>query len=512
MRWSITRPALAPTGSSALGWALAALAALAMVAVPAPLNLLAIPAIAVGVACVRAPAVPPVLLVASVPIQAVGAVAVSGVQLTATKAALAASAGALLLHLVTRRDSLRWSSVLVPYGAYLLVMVASLYRAQELRPGIAEIYRWSVAFFALVVVLYGIRSRRAALAIPVAIGAGVLLQAGSGAVQSLQALGPASFAVVGGLTRAYGTFGKPNTYGAYLELSVPLLLAVAMWSTGVLRDRLRRYRLTRLRGMLASRPDRIGLFRAGALALWMGGTALAGLLGIILSFSRGAWLGTAAGLLAMVLASVHRAPVLRAGLAVVAALAVLAVGMRYAPPAIQERYEQLVSQVRLFDARRVIVTDENFAAVERMAHWQTGVAMFEANPFLGVGVGNFNVRFREFHIHPGFPNSAGHAHNYYIHAAAETGVFGLAAYLWLIGTAFAISLRAARTAPDSLGRAFGVGSVGMTAGLMVHNIVENLHVLSLGIHLAAIWALAAMALHDPPWHEPAETGGGTSSL
>jgi len=511
VRFSTAKPLPSLPAPTLFGWALAVAAVLAILILPRPFDLLAIPAVAAGLFYLLVPAAAAVFLVASVPVQATGAVSAGGVEWTATKVALGAAVGALAVHLVTRRETIRWSSILVPYCAYLLVMVASLHDAQFLRPGIAEIYRWSTPLFAFVLVLYVVRSRRAALAIPIAIGAGVLWQATSGVIQSLLELGPASFAAGGGLSRAYGSFGKPNTYAAYLELSAPLLLALAGWGFGQIVEQLRAYRKTRLHGMVASRAERAGVIWWTGFTLWMAVCALAGLVGIVLSFSRGAWLGTAAGLLAMLLVSARGLPIARVAVAGVVAVVLLTGGMRYAPEAVQERYEQLVSQVRLFDARQVIVTPENFAAVERMAHWQTGIAMFQAEPLLGVGVGNFNGRFRDFQVHPGFPTSAGHAHNYYIQAAAETGTLGLAVYLWLIGTALAIALRAARTTRDALSRAVGLGAVGVTVALMVHNVVENLHVLSLGIQLAAIWALAVLALYNPPWSGVAQAEEGTNS-
>ncbi|MBX6342426.1 MAG: O-antigen ligase family protein, partial [Thermomicrobiaceae bacterium] len=141
----------------------------------------------------------------------------------------------------------------------------------------------------------------------------------------------------------------------------------------------------------------------------------------------------------------------------------------------------------------VVITPDNFAAVERMAHWQAGIAMFRAYPLTGVGIGNYNVRYPEFYVHPGFTVSRGHAHNYYIQAAAETGIIGLAAYVILILSALATSLRAALRSPTEIGKALGIGAVGVTAAVMVHNVVEDLHVLNLGVQLAAVWALAALA-------------------
>ena len=502
MRPSIVdRPRDVPLAPFA-GIALALVAAALIVRQPFPVNLGIVPAAGVAVAYLLVPVVSPLLLIASVPMQTVGAFSLGGTGLTATKVALAGSVAVLLIHLVTRRDSLRGSIVLVPYVGYLLTMLLSLKVAQDLGAGFTEIYRWVVTLFAFVLVLYAVRSRRAMLWIVVVMGVGVLGQVAYGAIQSLLALGPASFAVTASVFRAYGTFGKPNTYAGYLEMTGPLLLSMAVWAGRRAAASLGTYRASRQQGLLPSARDRRSLALWVALATLLGVSGLASLLGIVLSFSRGAWLGVAGGILAMLLVSARRLPVLRVAVVAVVAVAIAAGGIHYAPTAIQDRYDQLVSQIRLFDSREVMVTPATFAAVERMAHWQTGLAMFASNPLLGVGVGNFNIRFTEFHIHSGFPVSAGHAHNYYIQALAETGILGLIAYLTLMGTALAMCVRAARTGTDRFVRAVGVGAVGVTVAVMLHNVVEDLHVLNLGIQLAAVWALAVVGLRLSSESEP----------
>ncbi|HCG29506.1 MAG TPA: polymerase, partial [Chloroflexi bacterium] len=52
----------------------------------------------------------------------------------------------------------------------------------------------------------------------------------------------------------------------------------------------------RLGGFAASRSERWELARAVALAVVLGGSAGVMLLGVLISFSRGAWVGVAAGL------------------------------------------------------------------------------------------------------------------------------------------------------------------------------------------------------------------------
>jgi O-antigen ligase len=321
-------------------------------------------------------------------------------------------------------------------------------------------------------------------------GAGALFEGLLGVVQSALNFGPASFAVGANVSRAFGTFGKPNSYAAYLELTGPLLGALAVWSAGRTFATYRRYSAERLKGMEESAELRRALLRRAALTLWFAGCTAASLIGIASSFSRGAWLGTAAAIGTMILVSGRRAPFI-AGAAVLLLGGFLAAGGgQYAPAVARDRFDQLAGQLRFFDSREVVINDENFAAVERMSHWQTGIAMFMAHPVTGVGSGNFNVRFKDFAVNPFFQESRGHAHNYYIHAAAETGMIGLGGYLIFILTALVICFRTARSAPTGLGRALGVGALGVTTALMVHNIVEDLHVLNLGIQLSAVWALA----------------------
>jgi len=48
-----------------------------------------------------------------------------------------------------------------------------------------------------------------------------------------------------------------------------------------------------------------------------------------------------------------------------------------------------------------------------------------------------------------------------------------------------------RTAHDPFARALALGGVGVVVAVAVHNLFEDLHVLSLGVHLSAVWALLA---------------------
>lgn len=511
MRWPANSALAAWSFPSVLGGILAAGSATVILTQPFPINLLVIPAIAAGIALLLVPALAPILLVASVPIQETGVVDIGGIGLTATKLALAALIAFTAIHLLSRKDEIRWSVIVVPFIGYLLAQILSLTQAADLRSGGAEVFRWTVALLAFLTVLHAVRSTRAILALAAIIGLATLGEAAYGVLQSLIGLGPTSFAASDDLSRAFGTFGTPNAFAGYLEMTGPWLAALAIWGLIQSLRLVRRYRASRLLGMHTSQRDRRALIFALIVCLWTGGVAATALAGIGLSLSRGAWLGTSAAIVAMIMMTGKRGLLVSSLGALLIGLFLAAGGLNYTPPAIHDRYNQLVSQIELFDSRDVPVTPNNFAAVERMAHWQTGIAMFESNPVLGIGVGNFNDRYQDFYVHPRFSASRGHAHNYYIHAAAETGLFGLTAYLALIVTAGITCIRAARSAPSGLGRALGIGAVGVLAAVTVHNVVEDLHVLNLGIQLSAIWALAVIGLRYLPAGDPEPFSGGVGA-
>jgi O-antigen ligase len=243
------------------------------------------------------------------------------------------------------------------------------------------------------------------------------------------------------------------------------------------------------------------LVLAACLAVGLLGACLAALGGLAASFSRGAWLGTSAALIVTAWLF-HRW--LRIALVVAAVLFALgAVGgsLNIVPSVLSDRLDSIVKEVRPFDAASATITDENFSTVERMAHWQAGWHMFRDHPLLGVGIGNFNVRYPDYYVRESFRVSEGHAHNIYIQMLAETGLAGLCVYLTLIAGIGFLALRVVRGAPPGLDRTLALGALGTVISVGVHNFFEDLHVLNLNITLGAIWCLAIAA--DQRWRASA---------
>jgi O-antigen ligase len=239
---------------------------------------------------------------------------------------------------------------------------------------------------------------------------------------------------------------------------------------------------------------RAGLLWLTAIALWLATGVLLAALGA--SFSRGAWLGAAAGLFGMLLGLGGRAAWFGALLALGAALFLALGGAQFLPEALAARLASMIRVFNFFDPSSVAVTPENFAVIERMAQLWAGWKMWLAHPLVGVGPGSYTLAYQEFTAGPWFA-SRGHAHNYYLHIAAEAGLVGLASYLALLGSVVADLRVGLRRAGSALQGTALLGICGMIAAMAGHNLFENLHVLHLSVQSAAAWGMAA-ALAQPP--------------
>ncbi|MCC7103524.1 MAG: O-antigen ligase family protein [Chloroflexi bacterium] len=170
-------------------------------------------------------------------------------------------------------------------------------------------------------------------------------------------------------------------------------------------------------------------------------------------------------------------------------LLILLTATNVLPGAWADRLVAVLDNFGVFDVRTAQITPENFAVVERMAHWQAGWGMFLEQPWLGVGAGNYPARYEEYMM-PGWVQPLGHAHNYYLNMAAETGIVGLLALVGALATVFrAIAGGLKRAALGSESRALLTGLLGSLTVLMVHNLFDNLLVHGMAVQIGALAGL-----------------------
>lgn len=364
-----------------------------------------------------------------------------------------------------RRREPQTLALLATLAAYLFVIALSYTVATSHSSVIKEVLKWGEVIAVVALTLTLARTERQVRLIVWALILAGLAEALLGCAQwalSAGALGPGGASI-----RVFGTFDQPNPYGGYLNFALPLALAITLFG----RDTRERW---------AAGAASVVLLMAQAFA-----------------DSRGAELGLAAAVVVIVVVGLRRERL--AGLIALIGAPLLAIA--WFAHLIPHRIENaLLDQARvngttLNCSPNSGVNDANFSTVERLAHWVAGIRMFLAHPLLGVGAGNYNAAYARYAV-PCWPEPLGHAHNYYINAAAETGSLGLLAFLALVAAALYLGWRATHpTHPTSShaqitaqitahSRALALGLFAVIVALCVHNLTDDLFVHAMELQFA----------------------------
>jgi len=390
--------------------------------------------------------------------------------------------GAWLARGVARRAiviphaPLLWPGLLL-MGAFL----ATLPGAWSLKEALVEVVKWAEGVLLYVIVVAVLPPRRVPWLVGALVLAGVA-QAALGLYQFARAIGPSQFLILGRFVRAYGTFRQPNPFGGYLGLVAPVAISLAWWGLA---------RIWRQRG--GNIP---GWWRSVVGSLAWAAAAGVIVLGIGASWSRGAWLGCAAAMTAVILARGWRSAggVALAVMIGVALLLVVGYTGGGIVAAVQARMGGFIEYARFTDPRTLEVTDANFPIVQRLAQWWAAWSMFSDHPWLGVGIGNYAAAYPAYAL-PRWYEPLGHAHNYYLNMAAETGLVGLTAYLVAGALVFIWVVRRIRDW-RAWPQALAIGVLGVLTHLSVHNLFDNLYVQHIVLHLALLLgALTVLNAH-----------------
>lgn len=236
-------------------------------------------------------------------------------------------------------------------------------------------------------------------------------------------LEPASYD--GSLFRVRGTLAYDTQLAHWYELLLPLALSL---------------------GLAVSKPrDKIfllGLFGAGTV-------------GIVLTFTRGGWLGLALSVIMMVLLFNRRRILSLRPLVQLVGLAIL-LGALLLPlwGLISGRLFASVPKTELVRARL------NEAALK----------MVVSHPIFGVGLDNFASYSLNYGFSAQFAGSGSKVHNLFLAIASETGIVGLLLFLWVISNLLRAALQVTEH-PNPLVAATAIGILAGTAGVLAHGVV-----------------------------------------
>ena len=343
--------------------------------------------------------------------------------------------GASILWLLAERAGLAeptrssTETLLPPVAAFFGAALLSLAFSTHPLESLLEVIRFGT--LVVIVVVLGrliTDERRMRLVLMAAIGSSIVPLI----VAFSQLTSGEGYFTAAGLGRIRGTFLHSNPFAAYLFLMITLI--VSLYPHGS-----RRWKLA-LAGL--------GFACGGAM---------------LMTYARGAWLAT---ILAMVVIGVlqdRRVLGLLGMTLVVIALAVPSVGVRLSD---------------LSETRKASGEPGN-SLVWRIQYWQQ-VLTLQDNPLLGIG-------FKEVEL----TNAAAKApHNDPIRVYVETGMIGLAAYVWLLvrlGVEARTSLRRApRGLPRGLAVAFAAAWTGFVVLSLTANVITQLVILWYFVTIVAL--------------------------
>ncbi len=303
-------------------------------------------------------------------------------------------------------------AIMLPSLALLSMMAISMINARDLWWSGYDLLNMSKTILFFFVLANNIRSRLDLNLVLVALFAGLLVQTviAAAVTHNPEIMTTLKTVKLGGAEdvdvmsasasefyRSGGTLGNANHLGRYFGLILPIAFALALTRTDVFMSRF---------AMLVS---------------------AVGVLGVINTMSRSAWVGIAFSfmlILPMILK--HRLFTLRSFVKLGSALlfGLLTLFVLWQP----------------IYAR--ITRPDNGSAKTRLTTAKVALRIIEDFPLVGCGINNYGAMLEEYWISEDPFTRKAAVHNNYLLLAAETGLLGLTAYLWVL-IAFFVRLRRA---------------------------------------------------------------------
>src|SRR5882724_1694141 len=264
-------------------------------------------------------------------------------------------------------------------------------------------------------------------------------------------------------TSPFGPFANHNHFAGYMELLIPLPIALVIAREGRGEIRL------------------LYLFAAAM----MGVAAVA-------SLSRGGMISIAAGMMFIAILGVRLrrekqlsrvTMFFSQAVVMIAIMSVIAAGIFWIGA------DQVIKRVTQGQAADSAPGRETFLS-SRGWIWRDTFSMIRANPILGVGLGAYETAF------PIYSESDGslrvpQAHNEYLQVAADAGIFGVLIALWFIVAIFRTVSRGVRSR-DPLLAGLALGSGGGIFAMLVHSMFDfNLQIPSNALLFLLLVAVAS---------------------
>ncbi len=171
---------------------------------------------------------------------------------------------------------------------------------------------------------------------------------------------------------------------------------------------------------------------------------------MVLTYSRGAWLGLAVSILIILTLSKEKPYI----------LSIIGVTLILTLPEMDAVLSRMDPGILSDDSSNTY----------RHYLWSTAVNIFKENPVLGAGLGSYGFYLPSHSTAAGYLVS--HAHNIYLQILAETGLVGFIAFFgYILGTMY-ISFKLYRYSSCQQTRSLALGTMASIVGLLIHGSVD----------------------------------------
>ncbi|RDI40156.1 O-antigen ligase family protein [Falsibacillus pallidus] len=366
---------------------------------------------------------------------------------------------------------IKWFAI--AFGAFLVISIISMVKAVSYGPAVMEIARYLSYVFMFFIVAKVQFTKEQYRNFALSFGAAALLVGLFGVFQyifnfSLNKAG--LYALQEAKGRVDSTLINPNYYAGYLNIVIPSLFLFSVV-------------------YFKNKTAQLLMFVFYAIYV----------VNVILTYTRSAWMTMAAGFILVILIMPKTFVRNFFKPHILLAFIVMLVGVYFMPDVQSRTNSALYAMEELVfkkhsgavsngehadgdnnDEPEVEQSPEdattNKALVSRVTLWKTGWVMFKDNPILGVGMGNYYVRYKDFvtkypELDIGYDEYS--VHNSYLKVAAETGIFGILAFL-MIYVVYYLRLAVLYFRQDTLGKVVAAGLFVGGATFMVQNLSNNL--------------------------------------
>lgn len=232
-----------------------------------------------------------------------------------------------------------------------------------------------------------------------------------------------------GLPRPTASFPNPNVMGVYLSALVPLIIGLALF------------------------------YYKGIKKFIFGLICAVGAIGIATTLSRGTGLG-------LYLSTLFLSFMKKSKIIIAVLLAVILIFPFVMPGKIKQWAKDVNYNFIVF-----------MCNPDRVYIYKTSINMIKAHPFLGVGVNTFSKNYGKYKIGPeekGWESGeTKYAHNNFLHLGGETGLLGLAAFLWFLFIIFKQGFLLFRKLSDEYLKAVAVSLLACFIGFLVNGLTET---------------------------------------